>query len=377
MKRIDPKLALLEHSEAKVTLYGKYLATYLNILSRVSSINRIFVFDLLCGEGIYKNGAKGSPLIAFDVIHNHFANNLSCPNMTVWFNDNGISEIDPTVSKVERVRSFGDKVKLPPNVAVSYRREDYDIIYPKAVSAVNQERNAKGLFFIDPYGYKDIKPEDIRKMLYGGNTEVLLWLPISFMYRFADSALKSQFKGSEPLRGFISALFGVTKPEFRSVTDFIEKLKGRFRAFLRDMSIFVDTFTLERDASNINSLFFFTPNVLGFQKMVETKWSMDKGRGKGYMIDKSPSFFSEIELSGYPQKLLAFINSTEYRTNTELFRFGLENGFLPKHTKEVLTEWKKKDPNFEVVSLDQKPVLGFYIAYNSDRRVGFRIKNKT
>jgi three-Cys-motif partner protein len=88
MKSIDPKLELMEHSEAKVKLYGKYLATYLNILSRVSSVNQIFVFDLLCGEGIYKNGAKGSPMIALDVIHNHYVNNLSCPNMTVWFNDN-------------------------------------------------------------------------------------------------------------------------------------------------------------------------------------------------------------------------------------------------------------------------------------------------
>ena len=378
MKSYDPKIELMEHSEAKVTLYGKYLATYLNILSRVSSISQIFVFDLLCGEGIYKNGAKGSPMIALDVIHNHYyANNLSCPNMTVWFNDNAISDIDPIISKVDRVKSFGNKVGLPPNVAVEYFQEDYDIIYPKAISAVNHACRAKGLFFIDPYGYKDIKPEDLRKMLYGGNTEVLLWLPISFMYRFADSVLRSDFKGSEPLRGFLNALFGATKPNFRSVYDFIEKLKGRFRAYLRDMGIFVDTFTLERDASNVYSLFFFTPNVLGFQKMLETKWSLDKGRGKGYMIDKSPSFFSEIELSGYPQKLLAFINSTEYRTNAELFRFGLENGFLPRHSNEILREWKNNNPNFEVVSLDQKPVRGFYIEYNSDRRVGFRIKNKT
>jgi three-Cys-motif partner protein len=72
MKTIDPKLELMEHSEAKVKLYGKYLATYLNILGRVSSVNRIFVFDLLCGEGNYKNGAKGSPMIAMDVINNQY-----------------------------------------------------------------------------------------------------------------------------------------------------------------------------------------------------------------------------------------------------------------------------------------------------------------
>jgi hypothetical protein len=81
-------------------------------------------------------------------------------------------------------------------------------------------------------------------------------------------------------------------------------------------------------------------------------------------------------LSGYPQKLSASINSSDYRTNLDLFRFGLENGFLPKHTKEVLADWKSNDPNFEVVSLDLKPVRGFYIEYNSDRRVAYKIKNK-
>jgi len=374
MKQNDPKVYLLKHSDAKVTLYAKYLATYLNILSRVPSVKRIFVFDLLCGEGIYGKGEKGSPITALETIQDHYyANNLSCPNMTVWFNDNGISEIEPGIYKVDRVKGFGEKIALPPNIDVEYSKDDYDNIYPKAVTKVNNTPHAKGLFFIDPYGYKEIKPEDIRRMLEGGNIEVLLWLPISFMYRFANSVLQSDFRGSEPLKEFLNALFSVNRPIFRSVYDFIEQLKGKFRAYLRDIGIFVDTFILERDASNVYSLFFFTPNVLGFQKMLETKWAMDVSRGKGYTIDKSPSFFSEIELSGYPQKLLAFINSDEHRTNIELHRFGLENGFLPQHTNDILRHWKKDNPHFEVVSLDGQPVRGFYIEYDSPRRVGFKL----
>jgi three-Cys-motif partner protein len=332
---------------------------------------------LLCGEGVYEKGAKGSPLITLEVIHNHYyANNLSCPDMTVWFNDNGVSEIEPSILKVDRVKRYGDKIGLPPNVLVEYFREDYKKIYPKALELVNNTIQAKGLFFIDPYGYKDIRPEDIRKMLSGGNTEVFLWLPISFMYRFADSVFRSDFSGSEPLRDFLTALFGANRPVFRSVHDFIEQLNGRFRAYMRDLGVLVDTFTFERGTTNVYGLFFFTTNVLGFHKMLETKWLMDASRGKGYTIDKSPSLFSEVELSGYPRKLLAYLNSTDYRTNLELYRFGLENGFLPKHTNEILRGWKTDNPNFEVVSFDQKPIRGFYIEYNSVRRVGFRIRSK-
>ena len=75
MKSVNPKTSLLEHSEAKIELYGSYLSVYLNILHRAGFAKRIFVFDLFCGEGIYENDAKGSPIIALDCIRNHYYSN--------------------------------------------------------------------------------------------------------------------------------------------------------------------------------------------------------------------------------------------------------------------------------------------------------------
>ena len=374
MKQANPKTNLLEHSEAKVNLYGKYLSVYLNILHRAQFVKRIFVFDLFCGEGVYENDAKGSPIIALDCIRNHYyANQNSCPNMTIWFNDNGTSEIEDEIYKVERVERIGSKIFRPDNVEVKFYKENYENIYPKAIDLVSQTKDSKGLFFIDPFGYKAIKPDDIRKMLESGNAEVFLWLPIAHMYRFADSALHSGFPGSEPLKFFLNELFGKTIPSFQSPYDFIEKLKGRFRASLKDLNVFVDTFTLERDHSNVYCLFFFTRNIRGYEKMLEAKWSIDPNRGRGHSLEKTISLFDEAELSGYHKKLSAFIDSTDYRTNTELYLFGLENGFLPKHTKGVLDGWKKNETKFEVVALDNKPVRGYYIEYNSERRVAFKL----
>ena len=373
MKRVNAKTNLLEHSEAKVKLYGRYLSVYLNVLHRAQFVKRIFVFDLFCGEGIYENKANGSPLIALDCIRNHyFANQSSCPNMTVWFNDNGMSEIEDGISKVDRVKKVSSTIFKPENVKIEFYKENYEDIYPKAIELVAQTKDSKGLFFIDPFGYKAIKPDDIRKMLNSGKTEVFLWLPIAQMYRFADLALRSGFPGSEPLKLFLNELFGKSIPDFQSPQDFIEQLKRRFRIYLKDLNTFVDTFILERDASNVYCLFFFTRNVRGYEKMLEAKWAVDPSHGKGHSLEKTISLFDETELSGYPQKLTAFIDSADYRTNTELHLFGLENGFLPKHTKGVLDGWKKNETKFEVISLDNKPVRGYYIEYNSERRVAFR-----
>jgi three-Cys-motif partner protein len=210
MKQVNAKTYLLEHSEAKVRLYGRYLSVYLNVLHRAQFVKRIFVFDLFCGEGIYENEAKGSPIIALECIQTHyFANQNSCPNMTVWFNDNGMSEIEEGVSKVDRVKKISSTIFKPDNVRIEFHKENYEDIYPKAIELVAQAKEAKGLFFIDPFGYKAIKPDDIRKMLESGKTEVFLWLPIAQMYRFADSALRSSFPGSEPLkRVFLKSICG-------------------------------------------------------------------------------------------------------------------------------------------------------------------------
>ncbi len=372
MNQLDPKTNLLEHSEAKINLYGTYLSKYLNILARNQYVEKIFLFDLLCGEGIYSDGEKGSPIIALEAIEKHYyANNQSCPNMTVWLNDIGFSEIEPNILKIKRVERFGQNIFRPNNVDVEFKNEDYEAIYAKAVKLVNSTRKAKGLFFIDPYGYKAIKPEDIRKMLAGNNTEVLLWLPASFMYRFANTVTHSDFRGGEPLREFIFTLFGNNPPSFKSIYGFIEQITENFRVFLKDMDIFVDSFTLERGGGNVYSLFFFTSHIKGYETMLSTKWDMDENRGKGFTLNKAQSF-SEIQLSGYPQKLKEFISSGTSRTNSELYKFGLKNGFLPKHTNEILKGWKS-DGSLEVISLDGQPTKGFYIQYNHERRVAFKI----
>ena len=372
MHQLDPKTHLLEHSEAKVQLYGRYLSVFLNILHNADFIKRVFLFDLFCGEGIYENEVAGSPIIALQAIKNHyFANNKSCPNMTVWFNDNGLSEIENGIYKVERVERVKNTIYTPTNVEIEFYKEDFEDIYPRAVNLAKANKDARALFFIDPFGYKSIRPSDIHRILESLNSEVLLWLPIAQMYRFADSVAQSEYPGSQHLKEFLTALFGNNLPVFRSSPFvFIDKLKEKFREYLKDLNVFVDTFYLERDTSNVYCLFFFTRNIRGFGKMVETKWKMDVNRGKGHTIEKTLSFLSELELSGYKQKLKDFI-SKDYRTNMEIYQFGLENGFLPKHSKTVLDEMKE---SLVLLSLDAGPVGGYHIG-NKERRIKVRVKS--
>jgi len=365
-KKIDAKVTMLEHSEAKVDLYKTYLATYLNILSRVKYIDRIHLYDLMCGEGIYLDDKKGSPVVAMEKIKDHyFANNQSCPNMTVWFNDKDKSQIEPDKFKIDRVKERCSKIFKPDNVEVIYSKDDYVDLYPKVVNKIERLGNEKLLLFIDPYGYKEVQPSHLKEFLKKGKSEAILFLPISQMYRFVKKSLsEEEFPAGEPLKKFMTPLLDLgISFNTTSTIKFIEALKKAFRLYLKKEKIFVDTFTIERSKQNTYCLFFFTPNMLGFEKMLEAKWKLDEQSGRGFKLNQSQtSMFEEAEINDYENELETHIRKSE-RTNADLHLFGLENGFLPKHTKKILRKLQNNNTRFKVVDLEGNPARkgSFYI----------------
>ncbi len=371
-KKTDAKLIMLEHSKAKVELYTTYLAKYLNILSRVTYLDRIHLYDLMCGEGIYLDDSKGSPIVAMEKIKDHYyANNQSCPNMKVWFNDKDKSKIETDKFKIERVKERCSTIFKPNNVEVEYSKDDYSDLYPKIVSRIRDLENEKLLLFIDPYGYKQVQPSHLKEFLIGGKSEVILFLPASHMYRFANKSLsEDEFIGGLPLKEFLTPLFEInsTLKRSRSSTHFIEQLKIAFRVYLKREVIFVDTFSIERDRQNVYCLFFFTPNALGFEKMLETKWKLDEESGRGFKLNQvQGSLFSEVEVNDYENELQSYIQKSNECTNGDLYLFGLENGFLPKHTNQILKEIQKTRSGFKVLDLGGNPVRkgAFYISYKN------------
>jgi three-Cys-motif partner protein len=373
MKKKTTKHILLPHSKAKINLYVKYLSIYLNILHRVEFVKKIHLYDLFAGEGVYEDGEKGSPVQTVETIKNYyFFNKKSCKDIEVVFNDIGKSDIEPDKTKIERVKRFTATIFRPPNVNISYSEKDYNILLPKLIQELNSfNESDKALLFIDPWGYKDIKPNELKDLLSNGKTELILFLPISFMYRFAEKAIYENFKGGEALEKFITELFGGELPNTTDVIKFILSIKLKLKEYLN--MIYIDTFTLKPDKFNIFCLFFFTHNRKGFEKMIQAKWSIDKDHGKGFEDNTALGLFDEIILSGYDNLLRDFIFNSVGKTNSEVKDFGYENGFLPKHSRDILQVLLKKEI-IERISLDGKDVSGFYID-GSKRKILIKRKN--
>src|SRR3990172_1141717 len=84
----DTHKLMLEHSQAKVQLYGSYLSKYLRVISQDKHTTDIHLYDLFCGEGIYEDGGKGSPIIALDEIKKFYGSATgNVPAIHVTFND--------------------------------------------------------------------------------------------------------------------------------------------------------------------------------------------------------------------------------------------------------------------------------------------------
>ena len=360
----DTHKLMLDHSQAKVELYGRYLAKYLNIIARDGYTTRIHLYDLFSGEGIYENGEKGSPIIALDVIKRFYSTNEKAPLINLTLNDVDADVID----KLKRTIANQD---IPGKCKIRFFHDNYLNLLHQVNDEVAAFKSEKAIIFLDPKGYKEISITDIKELLNNSKSEVLVFLPINFMYRFVNMPSEQRGAGHEPLHKFISEVFPNSIPQINSQLDFIHKIKNSLKSLLP--TYFVDTFSLERDPGQFFCLFFFTSHIKGFEKMLETKWEIDTEQGRGFRYEKSGTLFSGSELQDFPNDLKNFIQS-ERKHNSEMYEYSLHQGFLPTHTNDILRDWQQKD-TLLVFNSDGTPARknSFYLNYESYKKESHKI----
>lgn len=366
------QVTMLDHSKAKVLLLQKYLEKYLNIIANDGFTQKINIFDLFCGEGVYENEGEGSPIAILRTLKElHFVNKAKNKNITkvdLYLNDKDEFKIDKLKSIIEeRKLHYKDFGKL------IFRSKDYKEIVESLSVYIQNIKNEKAFIFIDPYGYKEIRGSEIKKLLHSKKAEVLLFLPTQFMYRFNE-------KGTpEALIEIIDELVDIAewKPN-KSVYHFIEQFKNALKQYLGN-EFFVDTFAIEKDAATVFCLFFFSSHIRGFEKMLETKWQIDDDEGKGWSYEKSGNLFAEQKTNQLEQKLIQLIKSSDKIYNGEIYEYTLRHGFLPTHTVEVLTSLQG-DGKLDVISEANERIRkgAFYISYenykNYPKKVYFKVK---
>lgn len=366
------QVSMLDHSKAKVLLLQKYLEKYLNIITNDGFTEKISVFDLFCGEGVYENGGEGSPIAILRTLKDlHFINKAKSKDIVqvdLYFNDKD-------ESKIKKLKAFIEDKKLHYEDfgKIIYRSKDYKEIVDSLSTYIQNLKNEKAFVFIDPYGYKEIRASEIKKLLQSKKSEVLLFLPTQFMYRFDE-------KGTpEALIQIIEELVDIKnwKPK-NSVYQFIDEFKQALKSYLGG-DFFIDIFTIEKDASTVFCLFFFSSHIRGFEKMLETKWQIDDDAGKGWSYEKSGNLFANFKTNTLEEKLIELLSKDNKVYNGKIYEFILHNGFLPKHAVEIFNVMQTDEKLTVLSDNDSKVRKGaFYINYDnyktSPNKVYFKIK---
>lgn len=370
-KRKNVKTHLLSHSKAKVKLLGEYAKKYLSVICNDGFTEEIQIYDLFCGEGVYENGGEGSPLVILnainDVAEESRKNDRSLPTIKCLFNDK-------SKKKISKLRAILELEKYDTtNCDINLRTIDYEKAIEKLIPHVNSLKNKKAFIFIDPYGYSGIKASQIKDLMASKKAEVLLWLPTAQMYRFEENGTP------EALYDFLDDMDIEPYKQRKSIWKFIDRLKQGFNSTVGE-DFFVDTFSIKKDEKTVFCLYFFTSHIRGFEKMMESKWSIDEEFGRGWeFTGNNPSLFVEHKTNKFEEQLRNYIKSGR-RYNSDIFTFSLQNSHLPSHATEILADWQSNGM-VDVLLKDGTPARknSFYVKYRRKdhpdyQKVYFKIK---
>lgn len=361
---------MYEHSAAKVRLLKEYISAYLGILSNASWIKEVFLYDLFSGPGIYEKGGEGSPIIFLNEIVKAHESVARPRNKFTKFNCL-FNDLDQ--EKIDRLQNNISEKKLDKQdyCQINYRTDDYRNVLSDIVNEISGFKNERGFVFIDPYGYSEVSLGDINALTNSGKTEVLLFMPTHHMYRFKDNGTPVcliRFMEDLDISDKIVGVKGI---------EFIEIVMNGFQAKLGN-NVFVDSFIIKRDVNQFYCLFFFTSNTLGYLKMLEAKWKIDKEDGRGWQGVQVSNLFDKLSESANTEKLrrllLSYLESGP-KTSGEIFKFIIDNRFLPKHGTEIL---KSIQDRLEVTDqLGKKAPKGaFYLTYDNFKEYFNRITIK-
>lgn len=377
VKKQTSKDIMLAHSKAKVEYYQKYLSRYLSIMSVAKNIKEVNIFDVFCGKGVYADGGLGSPIRTVQTTKEVRANHPSDKQFNLYFND-------AEIAFVKQVKKYINE-HYPDNkdfCNIMYLSDSAENLFEKlCVFLPKTGFGTRNFLFVDPYGYKDINKQTFQRLMRNQNTEMLLFLPISFMHRFTHYAFNEDANnGALRLREFIEQFFPadhkIRSEEPMDVKEYIDALS---EAFTFNGKYYTSSYFIERDSRNYFALFAICNNLLGLEKAVETKWSLDEKDGQGFhQPDKSTQLnlfaemFKEENKKEHFEELntmiLSFIAECG-KTNGEIYRFVLRRGYLPKHANDVLRHLQ--DNNLiKVILLEtgkEARKHSFYINYNDSK----------
>lgn len=312
------------HTLAKHAILQRYLDAWFPILAKHHK--RLVYFDGFAGPGRYREGQEGSPLIALNSARRHFGRLQNHELVFVFV------EQDPKVA--QWLRSEIALLKLPTR---QFKVSVVDGECQDALGNLLDELDHRGwdavptFALLDPFGVKGLPFTLVQRLLRRRSCEVF----ITFMTYSAQ-------RWHSVLPNHINSLIGDPNAAERIAesTNKADAAKALYQASLTSVARFVRFFRMRsRSDQTLYDLFFATQNELGFLRMKEAMWAIDKTGLFKFSDASDPQqttlFAPTPERDLVPVLVGAFAGRRVVYEQVE--RFVVESTiYLPTHAKKAL-----------------------------------------
>ncbi len=313
----------------KLRIFRAYIREWLPVFLSDGSRRCVNVFDFFAGPGADALGNMGSPLIILDETRRYYLTHpvSSAVTLGLYFND---KDQEHAAQLRQRVGS----PKTQERWSIRVTSLDFSEALAEHFPLISSKHSAN-LVILDQFGYKHMPPEVLCRLALCSATDLICFIPSSYVRRFARAEAPQRYLQVSP--DDVSSVSA--RDAHRFVCDHYRRcLPPQTEYYLAPFSI--------RDHANVYGLIFGSGCLYGLEKFLRVCWREDGITGEAnFAIDGDPVadpdgvLFPEYRV---PKKRMEFeANLLEYligahRTNRDVYRFSLENGFLPKHANEVL-----------------------------------------
>lgn len=294
-------------------------------------VREAVVYDLFCGPGTDANGVKGSPVRAADVVRNSedLIKSSNVP-LRLVFNDFESSFIHTLKSSMGNSVQADNGEKL---ATIEYFAKSFQELFPTLVPSMAQK--AANFLFIDQFGATKVDANVFRALHSLPTTDVLFFLSSDWFRRFSDSPEAKDW--------------GISKTDImRTRYNEIHRFMAEYFLDLVGGDYLVAPFSLKK-GSNVYGLIFASHHYVWLYKFLKIAWKEDPHYGEANfdMFDERVgtdqlTIFGVRKVEDFQSALKQKILAGEFESDSDIFLYMLQRGFINKHAREVVKELTAK-----------------------------------
>jgi len=348
-----------EGTLVKLEIFEDYLQAWLpTFLMQAPLYPVVCIFDFFAGTGFDKDGIAGSPIRFLNKLNEqvHLITQKKV-RIKLYLNEFNLLKFNQLKEACDTY--LQDKADLHDLVEISYFNEDFEVLFPTLIPAINRYPS---LVYLDQNGMRFLSESYLQELEKMKQTDFLYFISSSFFWRFGDS---KEFKKHLDID-----MAAAKKDPYKFIhRNIIEQLRLKLSSTSK---LKLYPFSIKKVA-NIHGIIFGATHPRAVDKFLALSWKRNQINGEAnFDIDEDAKKAGLLDLWGNTKltKIEQFQESVRQkvldhtiRNNKEALDYTYNQGHLPSHAADCIKLMKK---NKEVEFSGSSPLVTYQNVYTNN-----------